>query len=302
MSKKASPELLRKVNSALDKTVKFIFLSQGQIIEFSYINKNDGKDIICVPTQTACNLRCKFCFLSDYDLEVRNLAPEEIAAGVSYVINDLDLCGSRNDRNQVLLISYMGCGEPLLNIKNVIKTCECITKRHSKHYRVVRYGLASLIPALSLIKELTDEVVLRGILLKFHLSLHSTFSQKRKELLPAASGITESINAVSEYMKRTGNSAEIHYALISGENDKDEDIRGLVALLKDRAIPVKFLVYNEKPTIDFSASERVSIFREALEKEGIKTEFYIPPGGDIGSSCGQFLMDYYEKYNKKKKR
>ena len=72
-------EFLEKIKSKLDRTVKYIFLSRGQVIEFSYIDKNDGKDIICAPTQTACRLGCKFCFLSDYDLEVRNLTPEEIS-------------------------------------------------------------------------------------------------------------------------------------------------------------------------------------------------------------------------------
>ena len=43
-----------------------------------------------------------------------------------------------------------------------------------------------------------------------------------------------------------------------------------------------------------------TIEETGLELAGIKTEFYIPPGGDIGSSCGQFLMDYYREFNIKK--
>ena len=84
-------DFLKKVYSNIDNTVKFIFISQGQIIELSFIDKNDGKDIICVPSQTACKLGCKFCFLSDYDLKVRNLWPMEIVSPVSYVIEDLGL-------------------------------------------------------------------------------------------------------------------------------------------------------------------------------------------------------------------
>ena len=112
-------QLLEVIRSKTDKTIKFVFLSGNQIIEFSYINKNDGKDIICAPTQTACNLGCKFCYLSDIKLPVRNLEPYEIVASVNFIVEKLQLHEGKN-ANSVLLVSYMGCGEPLLNIANVI--------------------------------------------------------------------------------------------------------------------------------------------------------------------------------------
>ncbi|MDO8430266.1 MAG: radical SAM protein [bacterium] len=291
-------KLLDKVYSKVDKTVKFVFLSRGQIIEFSYINKDDGKDIICVPVQTACNLMCEFCFLSDYDLQVRNLTPKEIAPCIDYVVQDLNLL-TRLNRNKVFLISFMGCGEPLLNIQNVIESCRQIRDKYQKNYQVVRFAVASLIPKMELMEKFVDSVRKNQIPLKFHLSLHSPDFKARKWLMPAASSIRESIDAVLYFMKCTNNSAEIHYALIDGVNDREEDLFKLVELLKNRNIPIKFLVYNKKPSASFIKSPRIDYFRKILEKEGIATEFYIPPGADIGSSCGQFLMDYYEKYNKK---
>jgi len=84
-------KLLERVGSKTDKTIKFVFLSGGQVIEFSYINKDDGKDIICAPTQTACNLGCKFCFLSDIKLPIRNLEPYEIVVPVYFIIKELKL-------------------------------------------------------------------------------------------------------------------------------------------------------------------------------------------------------------------
>lgn len=292
-----SLQMVKKVESQIDNTVKFIFVSKGQVIEFSYINKGDGKDIICIPTQTSCNLKCKFCFLSDYDLCVRNLEPEEMLAGIIYTVESLSLV--KNGANDVLLISFMGCGEPLLNLENVLNTCELTIEKYKNDYRVVRFGLASLIPAISLMKKLTNEVAKRKIPIKFHLSLHSTITKKRKELLPAASSINESIKHVCDFVSKTNNSAEIHYAMIDGENDGDEEVVGLTKLLKGKPISIKFLIYNEKPSTPWVPSGRVDIFRNSLEKEGIETEFYVPPGGDVGSSCGQFLMDYYLLYNKK---
>ncbi len=299
-------ELLQKVKSKVDNTVKFVFLSGGQIIEFSYINKNDGKDIICVPTQTGCRLKCKFCFLSDYDLAVRNLSAAEISSGVGYVIKDLGLL-EREKPNSVLLISYMGCGEPLCNLRGVIGSCVKIRNNYSGKYLTVRFGVASLIPKLKAMASLIKLVKANKLPLKFHLSLHSPDPKTRKFLAPAAVDIEESVALVEAFILLTGNSAEMHYALIDGVNDREEDLRGLITLLKGRGIPgkgipVKFLVYNEKPSLDFKRSEKIKEFQDALEQEGIKTEYYHPPGWDIGSSCGQFLMDYYEKFNTKKSR
>ena len=115
--------------------------------------------------------------------------------------------------------------------------------------------------------------------------------------MPAASPVRVGIDLLQEFMAETGNSTEIHYALIDGVNDRVKDMRALIRLIKGHGIPVKFLAYNRKPDRDFEPSKRVAEMRQMLEAEGIKTEYYNPPGSDIGSSCGQFLMDYYKKYN-----
>ena len=293
------PELFQKIKSRVDNTVKFVFLSEGQIIEFSYIDKNDGKDIICVPTQTGCLMGCKFCFLSDYDLAVRNLDAAEISSGVNYVITDLGLL-ERRQPNRVLLVSYMGCGEPLCNLRGVIESCVQIRSRYSGVYGVVRFAIASLIPNLKAMDELIGRVSDNQLLFKFHLSLHSPDEEVRKDIAPAARDIKESVALVERFIRQTGTSAEVHYTLMDGINDREEDLRGLIQLLKGRGIPIKFLLYNEKPSVDFKRSEQVQRFRSELEKEGIATEDYHPPGWDIGSSCGQFLMEYYAKFNSKK--
>jgi len=117
-TKSESVKLLKKLSSKTDRTVKYIFLSRNQVLEVSYIDKQDGKDIICVPTQTGCNLGCEFCHLTDQNLQldVRNLETQEIAATIEYVLDDL---GLENKKDKTLLISFMGAGEPLLNIDNI---------------------------------------------------------------------------------------------------------------------------------------------------------------------------------------
>ena len=98
--------LLEKIHSKTDNTIKYIFITQDNlIIELSYINKNDGKDIICVPSQTSCKMKCKFCYITDATDKLinRNLTAQEIKESVDNVYNDLNL--SLNPKP--LLISYM---------------------------------------------------------------------------------------------------------------------------------------------------------------------------------------------------
>jgi 23S rRNA (adenine2503-C2)-methyltransferase len=139
----------------------------------------------------------------------------------------------------------------------------------------------------------------KQLAVKFHLSLHSPFDGVRHKIMPSASPVRVSVDLLKHFKERTRNAGEIHYALIAGVNDREEDVVKLIRLFKGSAISIKFLAYNEKPNGTFHPSERVARIRKALEDEGIQTEYYNPPGSDIGSSCGQFLMHYYTKYNTK---
>ena len=151
--------------------------------------------------------------------------------------------------------------------------------------------------------KLTDEIYRNNLLVKIHLSLHYTIDLMRKEWMPESLNIIPSLVALEYYKKLTNNSAEIHYTLIDGINDTEQDAILLNEFLKTRDIPVKFLFYNEKPTLDFHASskDKLKIFKKYFDKNGIQSEYYIPPGLDVGASCGQFLIDYYLKYNLIKK-
>lgn len=284
-------KIIDTLSSKIDKTVKYVYNSNNAALEFSYINKDDGKDIICVPTQTTCNLGCKFCFLTDLKLPLKNLKPEEIVDGINSVVDRSNLLQSGN---KVLLISFMGCGEPLCAIDEVIEVSNRIREQYSKHYEVVRFAVASLIPARLLFNKFEDQIIRNKLNCKFHYSLHTPDPVVRKDLMPGAAPI--SIDLVSSYIKKTNNSAEVHYSLMNGINDKDEDASRIITMLKGKSIPVKILRLSEKSTTeDLQMSKKAREFQALLEAGGIKTEYYEPPGNDIGASCGQFLLDYYKK-------
>lgn len=290
------------VKSNLDSTLKYVFKTNDSlIVEFSYINKNDGKDIICLPSQTMCNLACKFCHTTDYIGKIKNINLEnyEILYGVNYIIDDLNL----KHNNRVLLISFMGCGEPILNVDNVIQSMIELKKLEVSGISYVRFAIATSLPKTKWLNfyKLTEGIKNNSLPVKIHLSLHYTMDILRKEWMPASLDIMSSLAAIDFYRKITKNAVEIHYTLIDGVNDTEQDAILLSTFLKDKDINVKFLFYNEKPSIDFHASskEKLKIFKRYFDKYSIAHEYYVPPGLSIGASCGSFLMDYYEKYENK---
>jgi 23S rRNA (adenine2503-C2)-methyltransferase len=117
--------------------------------------------------------------------------------------------------------------------------------------------------------------------------------------MPAATPIGPAISALEFYRKFTGQSVEVHYALIDGVNDTIGNAHELVYMLRNRDIPVKLLRYNERKAVDAKASEDriVQYFMRELKFNDIKCEYYVPPGKSVGASCGELLMHYYLKYN-----
>lgn len=294
---------LDKIYSKTDKAIKYVFKGDDNLIfELTYIDKNDGKDIICIPSQTMCNLGCKFCHTTDYigKIKCRNITYTEFTNSIEYILYDEDLNIVKNERT--LLISVMGCGEPLFNVEYLIDSLIHIKKIAETKLNIplVRFAIATSIPknCWENFFRLTQLIQKHQLLIKLHLSLHYTFDLIRKDWMPAALDIIPSIAAIDFYKKITGNAVEIHYTLIEGVNDTEQDAILLSSFLKNKDINVKFLHFNEKESLHYHASnkEKIKIFRKYLEINNIQHEYYIPPAIDIGGSCGQFLLETYSKY------
>lgn len=285
-------ELINKVQSKIDKTIKYVFKTHdGLIMETTYIDNNTGKDIICVSCQSMCAQGCKFCHLTDYVgwLKLRNFEYREINESVDYIYGDLNL----KDNNRTLLISYMGCGEPLANADNVSDSMILLNGEYSN----IRFGMATSLPKTKWKEffQLIQVVKDMKIPLKVHLSLHYTNDEVRRQWMPNALDIKPALSAMSFYKEITGNAVEIHYAMIAGVNDSIVDIGWLNYFLRDRGFNIKFLRYNEKESLDEKPSELDTCkeFKLNMFLNGIDSEIYEAPGKDVGASCGQFLFDEY---------
>lgn len=288
-------KFLNKVYSKTDNVVKYIFEYKEQIVELSYIDNGTGKDIICVPTHTMCNLGCKFCHTTDYigKILIYELNDFQILLGIDYIYKDLKLC------KETLLISYMGCGEPFNLSHNLGTDLSIIYNKYSSIYKTVRFGIATCLPS-SKVKNFFDfcyYVKHQKLPVKLHLSLHFVFEEQRKHWMPNSLDIKSSITAIDFYNKYTGNNIEIHYTLIEDVNDDVEDAIELNNLLSNTNFNIKLITYNEKDTLNVKKSTNKNWFSRYVSLWNREVEIYTPPGRDISSSCGMLsLEENYKKY------
>jgi len=299
-------KIIERQKSLLDSTVKFVIeLDDNLIAEVSYIDKGDGKSIYCMPSSTGCNMGCTFCHATAFCDKVVNrpLLDHEILSMYKLASDAIGYMHS------TLLISYMGMGDPLSNIAEVLRSMSMIKEEGMKEAKTVRFALCSMFPKKDFSEafdRLIEHVYLSLQDIKLHASIHG-LGDIRRNMMPSANPESGTLDMLDCYMDMTLRKAEIHYALIEDVNDSQKDIDDLYLEIVKYIRParysqftVKFLQYNESAAGGFKRSKDQSgILKYAQSIMPVTCELYSPPGQDIGASCGQFNSDLYIKYNSK---
>lgn len=278
-------ELLTFETSKTDGTTKFLFeLRDGLKIE-SVLIPDKLRLTLCISTQVGCPIECKFCATGAMGFK-RNLSPGEI---VDQIIQAQKLIKKR-----ITNIVFMGMGEPLLNLQNLIKAIDIITsndgiKISAKKITVSTVGIPDKI------KDLANA----GRKIKIALSLHTLDENLRSKLIPIASRypISSLLEALKYYYKKTGLRVTYEYILFDGLNDRDEDIKKLSELAK--IIPCKINLIKFHP-IDFikkdpdsqilKPSKRLEEFAQKLRENNLTVFIRSNAGEDIKAACGQLAI------------
>lgn len=263
---------------SVDKSVKYLFRTEtGKEFETVYIPDNK-RNTVCVSTQSGCRMGCKFCVTARYGFK-GNLSAGEIVNQIISIPNS----------GKVTHVVFMGMGEPLDNLKNVLKACEIIT---------AGWGLA-LSP-----RNVTVSTV--GITLKIGkflestdcnltLSLYSPFTEERKKVVPIEKQypVHKIIEVMRNYPVKKKRRLSIAYVMIKDLNDTDNHLEGLKTLLKDSMIRVNLLPYHPaiKDLNTSSSAERMQYFKHNLVVSGISASIRKSRGIDISAACGLLATD-----------
>ena len=123
------------------------------------------------------------------------------------------------------------------------------------------------------------------------LSLHTTKPALREQLLPRAPRLTprELVDHAEHYARLTGYPVQFQWTLLEGVNDGDDEMDGIVELLKGKHAVLNMIPYNTIPDLAFKRPswERARALAAALHQRGVLTKLRDSAGQDVDGGCGQ---------------
>jgi 23S rRNA (adenine2503-C2)-methyltransferase len=264
---------VRNEAHAKDGTVKALFATayDGRPVEAVLMRYRDGRRSICVSSQSGCPLTCTFCATGQMKFG-RNLTPNEILDQALHMrrIEPIDHC------------VFMGMGEPMMNIDNVLAACERLPEIGITHRRTT-ISTVGWIPGIE--KMIESEMPLR-----LALSLHAPEPALRSQIMPVNDRYTlyDVLDAARRYYERRRRMVFIEYVMLAGVNDTYEQAVALARLLDPKMFKVNLIPFNPTGSIyDASSSEAIGVFKAALERHGIRVTVRLTRGRDIDAACGQ---------------
>jgi 23S rRNA (adenine2503-C2)-methyltransferase len=256
-----------------DKSIKYLFLTRtGKKFETVYIPENK-RNTICVSTQSGCRMGCQLCVTGKYGFH-GNLSAGEI---INQIIGIPDL-------EKVTHVVFMGMGEPMDNLENVLKACEIIT---------AGWGLA-ISPRNVTVSTVGITSGVKEFLMKsgcnLTLSLYSPFAGERKKVIPAEKNYPadQIIDIMKSFPVKKSRRLSLAYVMIRDLNDSDNHLEGIKTILKDTKIRVNLLPYHPvgKDKNISSSAERMQYFKHNLIVSGISASVRKSRGIDISAACG----------------
>lgn len=269
--------IIRKLVSAIDGTVKYLFrLDDGETVESVLMQYKHGWSQ-CLSTQVGCKMGCTFCATGMGGF-IRNLSAAEMVAQIEAAQQDTGV--------RVSSIVLMGMGEPLDNYDQVVRFLHLLGEEGGVHIgmRHISLSTCGVVPGIYRLME-------EKIPLTLSISLHAPNDQIRSRSMPVNNRwpMEELLKACRDYIKATGRRISFEYAMIDGVNDSDACAEELADRLRGMLCHVNLIPVNavEGKQQQRSSRDRIRAFMAVLEKKGINVTVRRTLGSDINASCGQ---------------
>jgi 23S rRNA (adenine2503-C2)-methyltransferase len=280
--------------STEDSSIKLILelAIDGNKIETVLIPEKN-RLTLCVSSQVGCLRGCVFCATGKMGLH-RNLLVEEIVAQLLCVKKWLSLNKNKESfsiytNNNITNIVFMGMGEPLDNIDNLILAIEILSDP---------WGLAIALKKITVstagqvagLKKLRES----GLRVHLALSLHASSNTLRSQLMPInklypLEILLQEIRAYSNFLKKE---IFIQYVLFANINDTIDHAKQLLQIFKQIPVKINLIPFNTTSHSRFSTPtiNTIKAFQNILIKAGVRTTIRFSKGRDIDAACGQLIV------------
>lgn len=261
---------LREQHPGQDGSARLLVgLHDGQSVE-SVLLPRDG---LCVSSQVGCAVGCVFCMTGREGL-IRQVGSAEIVAQVALA----------RTLQPVKKVVFMGMGEPAHNLDQVMEAIDLLgTVGNIGHKNLV----FSTVGDPRVFERLPQGRVKPALAL----SLHTTRPELRAQLLPRAPRFDpqDLVDAGEAYARATGYPIQYQWTLLEGVNDSDEEIEGIVRLLKGKYALMNMIPYNAVPDLPYARPSwaRAAEIARSLHQRGVLTKLRQSAGQDVEGGCGQ---------------
>jgi 23S rRNA (adenine2503-C2)-methyltransferase len=258
-----------------DGTVKTLFTTaDGRPIEAVLMRYRDGRRSLCLSSQSGCPLTCTFCATGSMKFG-RNLTASEI----------LDQALHFRRFEDVDHAVFMGMGEPLMNLDNVLAAARKLPGLGITHRRTT----ISTVGWLPGIERLIDEP--EPIRLAF--SLHAPDDALRSQIMPLNEryAMADVLAACERWYERKHRRVFIEYVMLAGVNDQYAQALQLTKVLDPAKFKVNLIPYNPTDSpYEGSGREAIAAFKAVLEEHGLPATVRLTRGRDIDAACGQLAV------------
>ena len=258
---------------SIDGTKKYLFTAaNGKFIETAYIP--DGKrSTVCVSSQVGCKMGCLFCMTGKQGFQ-GNLTAGEI----------LNQYRSLPERKELTNIVYMGMGEPLDNLSEVLLSLEVLTAEwgFSLSPRRITVSTIGITPAML-------EFLNRS---EAHLaiSLHTPFDEERRKLMPIQQvyPLKEVLKEIRSWDFGRQRRVSFEYILFRDYNDSAAHVNELSRILHGIRCRINLIRFHPIPDTPLESPDESTLeaFRNKLNAKGITTTIRASRGQDIWAACG----------------
>lgn len=273
----ASVEIVRRLESKIDGTVKYLYrLFDGELIE-SVLMKYKHGYTVCISTQVGCRMGCSFCASGINGLS-RNLTASEMIAQL--------LAAEKDNGIRVSNVVMMGMGEPLDNFDNSVRFLKLVSDENGMNIglRHISLSTSGVVSGILKLAEFKFPITLS-------ISLHAPSDEIRDKIMRVNKkwNVEALLDACKKYQNATGRRISFEYALMNGVNDTPECADLLAKRLKGIMCHVNLIPANPVAETQFKKPDKKQImsFCELLNKKGINSTIRRTLGADIEASCGQ---------------
>lgn len=272
------PEILKIEKSKIDGTEKYLYeLEDGERVETVKMPMEKNYTF-CLSTQTGCPLRCIFCITGKRN--GRNLKAWEILGTFLGMAKGME--------TKRINIVFMGMGEPLLNLENLIKALPFFYISIAP--RRITLSTAGIPEKFKILEKIKPHP-------RLAISLNAGKDETRKKIMPFVNyKIKDLVEEIKNYPKRTGERVTVEYVLIKELNDSKDEIVALSEALSPvkKLIKINFIPFNPNQEFEFLPPDekKINEILNFLSKKGFHITVRRSKGKDISAACGQLKADY----------